>query len=200
MNRTTRATPPVSRGVHARRFSARVYSVVTPSGVYRTSREPPRVAPIRDTDSFVFATLDAPRDVFRGDEHVTCWRTRPSSRRETRLLTPSIPRYTPSYRGCIDRFRFRVRGGIWRRTPTSVGTFRPVFHPLRRRPSPLWTLASTLLSRVARPERLVSMAAVGWPARWLGLFGRRDGCLGGCCCGHIQGCTPVETEVAVRPN
>ncbi len=36
------------------------------------------------------------------------------------------------------------------------------------------------------------MAAIGWPERWPPLLGRRDGCLGWCCCGRLQGCTPVE--------
>ncbi len=45
-----------------------------------------------------------------------------------------------------------------------------------------------------------AMAAIGWPERWPPLFGRRDGCLGWCCCGRLQGCTPVEMGVAVRSN
>lgn len=41
INRDTRATAPIYRGVHARRFSARVSSVITRSGVWRQRVDPP---------------------------------------------------------------------------------------------------------------------------------------------------------------
>lgn len=190
INRDTRATAPISRGVHARRFSARVSSVMTRSGVWRRRVDPSNSISIETSIRSKYPRLLPLATCFGSTLTSSAGvDTRLHAARHDYLRTP-VPSTTHRTGGVLPVFDCVVRATFAACTPTHSSLLPHLFSARRQPYCPL-SLASTRLSRIVRVAYRLTMAAVVCVAMasvcLVGAMAVFWAVVLGCCCGASAG-------------